>query len=74
LPWVREDLLRAGDIYSPARGHVVMSVPAFAPFLLANYEQARDAADTDLMPLADMQRGLGNSVGGPRIPPPLPGN
>lgn len=55
LSWVRDDLLRAGDIYSPSRGQVVMSVPAFAPFLLTNYERARNATDTDLMPLAEMQ-------------------
>lgn len=55
LSWIREDLLRAGDIYTPRRGQVVMSVPAFAPFLLAHYDEAREAADTGLLPLNTMQ-------------------
>jgi len=72
LSWIREDLLRSGDIYSPTRGQVVMSVPAFAPYLLANYDQAREATDTDLMPLVEMQRNHGGSVDAPQTPPALP--
>ena len=74
LSWIREDLIRAGDIYTPSRGHVVMSVPAFAPFLLANYEQARDATDTELLPLTQMRHNQAASVAGPTAPPTLPGS
>lgn len=55
LSWVREDLIRAGDLYSPSRGHVMMSVPAFAPFLLARYEDAREMTDTELLSLDSMR-------------------
>jgi hypothetical protein len=55
LSWVREDLLRAGDIYTPSRGQVVMSVPAFASFLLAHYDDAREATDTELLSLDSMR-------------------
>ncbi|MGI8760155.1 MAG: hypothetical protein ACR2LF_02405 [Jatrophihabitantaceae bacterium] len=44
-----------------------MAVPAFAPLLLTNYEQARDATDTELMPLAEMERNHGGSVDGPDV-------
>jgi hypothetical protein len=56
LSWIRDDLIRAGDLDSPSRGHVVMSVPAFAPYLLANYEQAREMTDTELLPLSEIRR------------------
>lgn len=72
LSWVRDDLLRTGDIYSPSSGQVVMSVPAFACFLLTNYDQARDATDTDLMPFAQMQRNHGGSNDGPAPSPAAP--
>jgi len=64
LSWVRDDLLRAGDIYTPRRGHVVMSVPAFASFLLAHYDDAREATDTELLPL-DTMRSNASSTGSP---------
>lgn len=54
LSWVRDDLLRAGDIHSPGWGRVAMSMPQFGPYLLAHYEQARDLIATDLMPLGQM--------------------
>ena len=67
LSWIRDELLRAGDVYAPSRGRVVMSVPAFAPFLLSHYNDARDASDTPLLPLAAMR-----SNAAPEAPEPLP--
>lgn len=54
LSWVRDDLLRAGDIHSPGWGRVVMSMPQFGPYLLAHYEAARELVATDLVPLGQM--------------------
>lgn len=62
LSWIRDDLLREGDIYSPGRGQVAMAIPAFAPFLLSRYEHARQMTETELMPLADMQRRSPNTA------------
>ncbi|MBE7190948.1 MAG: ATP-binding protein [Gordonia polyisoprenivorans] len=67
LSWIRDELLRAGDIYAPTRGRVVMSVPAFAPFLLAHYDDAREATDTPLLELRTMRT---NSTDGGQAPPP----
>lgn len=55
LSWIRDELLRAGDIYAPSRGRVVMSVPAFAPFLLAHYNDATESSDTPLLTIEAMQ-------------------
>jgi len=47
---VREVLIEEGDIYSPRRGHIRMAVPLFAPYILTEYENARqDCADPDSM-------------------------
>lgn len=56
LSWLREELIRDGDIYSPNRGHVALAVPAFARFLLGRYEDARRHSDTALLSLEDMRR------------------
>ena len=69
LSWIRDELLRAGDIYAPTRGRVVMSVPAFAPFLLAHYDDARETTDTPLLELRTMRTNA--TVVGDQ-PPPSP--
>ncbi len=45
LSWIRQDLIREGDIYAPQRGQVTLAVPIFAPYILAHYEQGRTTAD-----------------------------
>lgn len=41
LSWLRDQLLKEGDIYVPRYGQVAMAVPLFAPFVLARYPQDR---------------------------------
>ena len=55
LSWIRDGLIREGDIYAPQRGHVMLAVPIFAPYVLAHYEQARTTADTPLVPLEQLR-------------------
>ncbi len=66
LSWLRDELLRAGDIHSPGWGRVVMSMPAFGPYLLAHYEQARDMQDVELLPLSEMRQLAGPTLSGLR--------
>ena len=56
LSWLRDELIRDGDVYSPNRGYVALAVPMFAWFLLANYEAARELSDAELLALEDMAR------------------
>lgn len=57
LSQVRETLITKGDVYVPRRGELALSVPVFAPYLLANYETGRQRATrTQLLPLEEMQR------------------
>jgi hypothetical protein len=58
LSWLRDDLLRAGDLLAPGRGRVALAVPLMAPFALANYEAARQDAGVKLMPLAKIRAAL----------------
>ncbi|GGL89417.1 AAA family ATPase [Nakamurella endophytica] len=68
LSWIRQELLREGDIHAPHRGRVEMTMPIAAPYLLTRYEQARGDADTPLLSLAELRR---NAAAVP--PRPLPG-
>jgi hypothetical protein len=54
LSWLRDELIRDGDVYGPTRGYVALSVPVFGRFLLANYEAARELSDTQLLPIEEM--------------------
>jgi hypothetical protein len=58
IAWIREQLLKDGDIYSPRRGIVALTVPVFADFVLKNYEEARNVADIKLATLFQMTQRL----------------
>lgn len=73
LSWIRDELLRSGDIYAPNRGRVVMSVPAFAPFLINQYDDARESTDTSLLSLQTMRINAAPS-GLPPLPTRTTGN
>jgi hypothetical protein len=58
LSWIREELLREGDIHSPSRGHLAMTVPSFGPFILERYEAARALATMQLLSLDEMRQAI----------------
>jgi hypothetical protein len=68
LSWIRQDLIREGDIYAPQRGHVTLAVPIFAPYVLAHYEQARATADTPLLSLTDLLRNGAAAIAPRQLP------
>lgn len=53
---IRDELITEGDVYAPRRGELAMTVPLFAPYLLAHYEEARGRATNELLSLAEMRR------------------
>lgn len=55
LSSLRDDLIREGDIYSPQRGYVALTMPIFNEFILDRYEQAREVSDTELLTLEQMR-------------------
>lgn len=57
LSWIREALIEEGDIYSPRRGHIRMAVLLFAPYVLSEYENARQdsAAPESMLTLMAMR-------------------
>jgi hypothetical protein len=68
LSWIREDLIREGDIYAPQRGHVTLTVPIFVPFVLAHYEEARATSDTELLALSSLQQSAARAVAPRQLP------
>ncbi len=68
LSWIRQDLIREGDIYSPQRGHLALAVPIFAPYILAHYDEARATSDTELLGLDAMRHNGAAAI----TPRPLP--
>lgn len=56
LSSLRDDLIREGDIYSPQRGYVALTMPIFSSFVLERYEDARAVAETALLSLDQMRR------------------
>jgi len=68
LSWIRQDLIREGDIYAPQRGHVTLAVPIFAPYVLAHYERARATADTALLSLTDLLRNGAAAIAPHQLP------
>ena len=54
LSWIRDQLIKEGDIYAPRYGQVAMAVPLFTPFVLARYPLDREAS-ADLLTLAEME-------------------
>ena len=56
LSQTRDALITKGDVYVPRRGELALSVPVFAPYLLANYEAGRQRSTrTGLLPLEEMK-------------------
>lgn len=68
LSWIRQDLVEEGDVYSPRRGHLALTVPVFAPFVLAHYEDAREDAGVQLSSLASLRERAAAAI----APRPLP--
>lgn len=56
LSWIRDQLLKDGDIYAPRRGTVALTVPLFAPYVLSRYEHDRLEAELPLLDVAQMRR------------------
>lgn len=61
LSWLRRELMAEGDVYSPKRGHLAMSLPVFNRFILSRYEDARPDASTRLLSLQEMLANAGLS-------------
>ena len=55
LSWIRDDLIKEGDIYAPQRGQIAMTVPILAPYLISRYEQARENAEVAMLSLTELQ-------------------
>jgi hypothetical protein len=58
LSSLRDDLIREGDIYSPQRGWIALTVPTFADFITARYEHTRTLTDTPLLTLQQLREHL----------------
>lgn len=52
LSWLREELIREGDVYSPRRGEIAIAIPLFVKYILSRYPQDRS---TGLLTLAEMR-------------------
>ena len=83
LSWLRDQLIKEGDIYPPRYGHVAMAVPLFTEFVLARYPQDRLGPSSELLTLEQMSENTSTSVldhrhpgapllGQPKPRPPLP--
>jgi hypothetical protein len=60
LSWVRQELVKHGDIYAPRYGQVSLSVPALAPYVLAQYPDTVQAnGTTPLATLDEMAARIG---------------
>jgi hypothetical protein len=53
---LRDRLITQGDVYVPQRGELALTVPVFGPYVLDNYEQARELGTNELLPLDEMRR------------------
>ena len=80
LSWLRDQLIKEGDIYPPRYGHVAMAVPLFTEFVLARYPQDRLVPSSELLTLEQMKENAGYPnrdfsslhVGQPKPRPTLP--
>lgn len=74
LSWLRDQLIKEGDIYPPRYGHVAMAVPLFTEFTLARYPQDRLGPSSRLLTLEQMRANVDAkpSPGTPVTPPPSP--
>ncbi len=59
LSRTRDQAIKSGDVYSPRRGEVRLSVPLFGHYILSQYETDRLVADdpASLVSLDEMRRG-----------------
>ena len=71
LSWLRDQLIKEGDIYPPRYGHVAMAVPLFTEFVLARYPQDRLGPSSELLTLEQMSNYAQNTSLAPS--PPRPG-
>ena len=55
LSSLREDLIREGDICSPQRAYVALTMLIFSSFILARYDEARAVSETELLSLDKRQ-------------------
>jgi hypothetical protein len=55
VSWLRDELMKAGDIFTPSYGVVALAVPTFGQFLLERYPEMCEASPIDLLPLATLQ-------------------
>ena len=62
LSWIRDELLKEGDIYSPKRGLLTFTVPAFARFVLQEYEATRRYASTSLLSLGALRQNAETAI------------
>lgn len=51
---MRDDLISEGDIYSPRRGEITLTIPSFAAYIVDNYEDSRDEATKPILSLAEL--------------------
>jgi hypothetical protein len=54
--WVRDDLINEGDIFSPRRGELTLTIPSFAAYILKSYESSREDATTSILSLAELRQ------------------
>lgn len=72
LSWLRDQLLKEGDVYAPRYGHIAMAVPLFTPFILARYPEEREHGG-DLLTMQQMRATLAGGSPRPRGPDSLRG-
>lgn len=59
LSWLRDELIKEGDIYAPRHGEMTMAVPLFAGYVLRRYEQERQGTAIELLTLDHVRRNAG---------------
>ena len=53
LSWLRDQLIKEGDIFAPRYGQIAMAVPLFTSFVLSRYP--RDRAGNEMLTLDQMR-------------------
>ncbi len=65
VSWLRDELIKQGDIYAPRRGQIAMAIPLFSSYVLTRYPQETQQRGTGLLSLEQMRRNAE-----PASPPP----
>jgi hypothetical protein len=55
LSWLRDELIKSGDIYAPAWGMLRLTVPTFAQYVLAHYDETVPRTTTPVASLATIR-------------------